>query len=453
MVLTEKQRTDLHSSIYEYLNTSGFKDVASLFAEQSNIPINVNTTDDPSSSSTSPTRKSPLSGVTLLEKKWLSVIRLQKKVLDLESQVKRISLSPSSSSSLSDINNSSSSSSSSTNRILPIDEPQPKEMKGHKGSGITCLTLHPFQTIVCSAGEDATLKLWDWENANFEMSLKGHTAGIQSVCFNSDGKLLVSCSSDLSIKLWDGERNYICVKTLRGHDHNVSQVLFMPSLIDKSKEEHILSCSRDQTIKLWEISSGFCVHTFAGHDSWVRTIAVTSNGKLIASGGNDNNVVLYEVEGRKQGLTLRGHEHVIESVAFSPVAVGGGGGAGIGGASADGSESSPPPPPPSNSYFLLASASRDKTIRLWNSSTGEQIHAFADHENWVRSITFHRSSNYILSVSDDRTLRIFDIKNKRCLKTFPNAGNHFVQSVAASLNMPVVVTAGVDNIVKGWNVR
>ena len=450
MVLTDKQRNDLHSSIYEYLNTSGFTDVASSFAEQCNIPQTSIEKDDVQSSQTN-SNQSSFSGVSLLEKKWLSVIRLQKKVLDLEGQVKRISLSPSSqqaSSSSSSSSSSFSSSSSSTNRLLPIDEPPPKEMKGHKGSGINCLALHPFQTTVCSAGEDATLKLWDWENANFEMSLKGHTAGIQAVAFNGDGNLLVSCSSDLSIKLWDGDKNYLCFRTLRGHDHNVSQILFMPNLIDNSKEEHILSCSRDQTIKIWEISTGFCVHTFAGHDSWVRTIAVTSNGKLIASGGNDNNVVLYEVEGRKQGLTLRGHEHVIESVAFSPFAVGGSSGA------SGGSEPSSVSPPTSpNALFLLASASRDKTIRLWNSSTGEQIHVFTDHDNWVRSIAFHRSSKYILSVSDDRTLRIFDVKNRRCLKTFPNAGNHFVQSVAASLNMPVVVTAGVDNIVKVWNVR
>jgi len=76
---------------------------------------------------------------------------------------------------------------------------------------------------------------------------------------------LVSCSADMSVRLWDFQ-TYQCVKTMHGkkmkfyliflfiflllgHDHNVSSVTFTPS------GDHIISCSRDKTIKIWEVST------------------------------------------------------------------------------------------------------------------------------------------------------------------------------------------------------
>lgn len=59
-----------------------------------------------------------------------------------------------------------------------------------------------------------------------------------------------SCSADLSIKLWDFQQSYECVKTMHGHDHNVSSVAFVPA------GDYVLSASRDRTIKMWEVATG-----------------------------------------------------------------------------------------------------------------------------------------------------------------------------------------------------
>lgn len=54
----------------------------------------------------------------------------------------------------------------------------------------------------------------------------------------------------MSIKLWDFTQSYLCLKTLHGHEHNVSGVTFLPS------GDYILSASRDKSIKMWEVSTG-----------------------------------------------------------------------------------------------------------------------------------------------------------------------------------------------------
>ncbi len=69
----------------------------------------------------------------------------------------------------------------------------------------------------------------------------------------------MSSSSDLSIKLWDLNNDYLCCKTFHGHDHNVSYVNFV------FDGDCLISTSRDMTIKLWEISTGFNKKTFKGH--------------------------------------------------------------------------------------------------------------------------------------------------------------------------------------------
>lgn len=66
----------------------------------------------------------------------------------------------------------------------------------------------------------------------------------------SADRLAVTCSTDLTIKLWDTSNDYTNVKTLHGHDHSVSSVSFTPD------GDMLVSASRDKTIRVWEVASG-----------------------------------------------------------------------------------------------------------------------------------------------------------------------------------------------------
>lgn len=65
---------------------------------------------------------------------------------------------------------------------------------------------------------------------------------------------------------------------------------------------------------------------------------------------------------------------------------------------------------PQSEYSYLASGSRDRTVKLWDPLKGVCLHTFAAHENWVRAVLFHPSYKYIISASDDKTVRVLDIK-------------------------------------------
>ncbi|KAH1024888.1 hypothetical protein HUJ05_009723 [Dendroctonus ponderosae] len=75
----------------------------------------------------------------------------------------------------------------------------------------------------------------------------------------------------MSIKFWDFQQSFECIRTMLGHDHSVSSVAFIPT------GDFVVSCSRDKTIKMWEVSTGYCIRTYTGHREWF-TLADSGSG-------------------------------------------------------------------------------------------------------------------------------------------------------------------------------
>ena len=131
--------------------------------------------------------------------------------------------------------------------------------------------------------------------------------------FDPAGKILASCSADLSIKLWDFQGTFTCIRTLLGHDHNVSSLTFLPPVGD-----FLASCSRDKTVKLWEVATGYCVKTFVGHTDWVRCVRVSPDSTLLASASSDQTIRVWLLATRECRAELRDHSNVVECLTWAP---------------------------------------------------------------------------------------------------------------------------------------
>lgn len=251
MVLTDKAKAELLSSMVDFLQSNGLPKAAAALLEEAKVDA---------------AAVKAASG--LLEKKWTSVLRLQKKVMQLEEENKQLR------------ENSVTVNKRPGLTALPIAPPA-HVLKGHRG-GIVQVALHPLYPLLATASEDATIKTFDTEEGKFERTLKGHTNSVNCVAFSSSGALLVSGSSDLSLKLWSTE-TWECLKTIQGHDHVVSDVEFAAG------DNQILSCSRDHTIRVWDVSTGYCTKTLRGHTEWVRSLSVSIKG-IVVSAGHDRTI-------------------------------------------------------------------------------------------------------------------------------------------------------------------
>jgi len=435
MVLTDRQRADLHASIYEYLNSSP-PTVRDLSSAASALAA----ADPECAAPRPPSASSSTTSTTLIEKKWTAVSRLQKRVLELERQLAaavRHGFQP-----------GEKVAAGSTRRLLPRAGAA-VSLAGHSGP-VTRVSLHPITTVCASAGEDGSVRLWDHEGEGaYIRTLRGHTGPVNSTAFSPDGTLLASCSSDLSVKLWDMS-NYTCARTLRGHDHTISDAVFIPAPAESSGvagASSLVTASRDCSLKFWDLETGYCTITVTGrHTDWVRCLAARCDGQLVASAGNDRDIHVHVANGANRGAShciLQGHEHVVESVAFltGPSAA----------AAGDAARWRRWAQKAGDAADYLASGGRDRTVRLWTTSGGGNcLRVFGDNENWVRGVAVHPSGEHVLSCGDDRSIRVFDIKTDRCLRTIDAAHSHFVSSVAIHWSLPMLVTGGIDQTVRCW---
>lgn len=395
MHIDGKQRAALHQAIVDYVGGHVSPHAAELLRKE----LGVNAApQDP----------------TLLEKKWLAVWRLQKKAMELDSEIQRLK------NEIKEVQKKPAQATGLLSRDW-LPRTWTRVLRGHRGH-VTDVAFHPTWSLLGSACEDGTVKLWDTESGELERTLKAHTRAVTSLEFSSG--LLATSSADLTIKLWDLSENFNNVHTLMGHEHTVSAVKFA------EHEAQLLSASRDTTVRVWNTETGLCERVLRIHDDWVRCLGV--HGEYFVSAGKDRFALVTRLSdhgSEEKSIRYLGHANVIECCAIAP-------------------ETTKKIFDVIDSAFVFATGGRDNLICIWRSDQpAHPIHRLEGHDNWVQGLAFGPSGKYLVSVSDDQTLRVWDVATGKCLRHV-HAHEHFVTSLAWRQRM--IATASVDTSVKLW---
>lgn len=200
-----------------------------------------------------------------------------------------------------------------------------------------------------------------------------------------------------------------------GHSSSITSVAL------STDGKMIASGSWDNTIKLWEVATGRELRTLTGHANWVRSVSFSPDGRTLASGSQDNTIKLWEVPAGRELRTLTGHGGWIHSVAFS----------------ADGK--------------TLVSGGGDNTIKLWELATGRELRTQVGHSRLVSSVAFSADGKTLASGSWDKTIKLWDVSTGRELSTFTGHSNS-ITSVAFSADGQTLATASLDRTIKTWEV-
>ncbi len=266
--------------------------------------------------------------------------------------------------------------------------------------------------LIASGGEDRIVRLWtpDGECRN----LRGHTDFIFAVNFSPDGRSLVSCSADQTIRLWNVMTGQ-CIKVLQGHAGLVTDVTFSP-------DGHILaSSSYDHTVKLWDVATGQLLYTFPEHIA--MSTAFSPDGKKLAVGSFDETVRIWDLQTKQCCQTFKGHSSWVWWVAFS----------------LDG-------------LTLATASSADRTVRLWDVCTGECMHILRGHQEWIWAIAFSPDGKILASCSSDGTIKLWDVAAGDCIATL-EGHNTWVMSVDFSPEGNTLVSGDGNAVIKLWDVQ
>ncbi|MEM9908046.1 MAG: NACHT domain-containing protein [Cyanobacteria bacterium P01_D01_bin.44] len=183
------------------------------------------------------------------------------------------------------------------------------------------VAFSPDGQTLASGSLDETIMIWDVQTQQRPKTLAEHSQFVWSVAWSPAGSVLASGSADRSIKLWDPTTGD-CLHTLEGHDHQVTSVAFHPA------GNMLASGSDDETIKLWDVNTGHCLraldkHTDQmnatdGNKGQIRTVTFSPDGQLVASGGLDRTIRVWEVKTGTCIQTISNHSEPISSLAFKP---------------------------------------------------------------------------------------------------------------------------------------
>lgn len=146
-------------------------------------------------------------------------------------------------------------------------------------------------------------------------------------------------------------------------------------MLFSSDKQFVLSASLDYTVKQSDVLTGNIVRNFSDEGAPVYAIACPPDMSLLAVGGSESYIKLYNFQTAKIESTLRGHEDKINSLCYTR----------------DGK--------------LLVSGSSDNTARLWDMDNKSKIKVVKLHHDEVTAVSISAESSYVVSISKDRTVR------------------------------------------------
>lgn len=165
------------------------------------------------------------------------------------------------------------------------------ELKNAHSDTVFGVCFSPDSKLLATGGADKFVKVFEVASGKLAKSFEGHTNHVLDVGWTADGKKLVSCGadSDKMVKVWDYEKGEK-VRDVNAHKNQTTRLAFVP------KTATFVTCGGDGGSALWNADNGGSQRKFDGAKDFLYAVAVSTDGKLVAHGGEEGIVRLFNGE-------------------------------------------------------------------------------------------------------------------------------------------------------------
>ncbi len=195
-----------------------------------------------------------------------------------------------------------------------------RTLNGHAG-WIRSLAFAPSGTTLASGSTDLRVKLWDAASGQELATLTGHTSMIGGVAFSPDGKRLASAARDGTVRMWDVVSGAAIASFSFETPNDASGVgRYWATGVTFSPDGSKLAVGvTDNNVYMLDASSGKQIALLVGHTNWVviRGVLFTPDGKTLITAALDGSIRLWDVASGKQTDELQGHRLDIFSIALT----------------------------------------------------------------------------------------------------------------------------------------
>ncbi|HZU39306.1 MAG TPA: c-type cytochrome domain-containing protein [Gemmataceae bacterium] len=151
------------------------------------------------------------------------------------------------------------------------------------------VAFSPDGKRLLTASRDKTAKVWDLAAKESVITFPEHQAGVFGVAISPDGKVGVSVGQDNQVRYWNTGGEGKQIRTSGGHGGEIFKVIW------NAKPPLLVTCSADKTVRLWNPDNGSLIRALTGHTDQVYAIALSPDAKQVASGSWNGQVIVWNV--------------------------------------------------------------------------------------------------------------------------------------------------------------
>jgi WD40 repeat protein len=269
-------------------------------------------------------------------------------------------------------------------------------------------------------------RIWHFNPLPEPPSPVGHKEEAWAVAYSPDGKILATGSDDTderqTIKLWDPATGQL-IRGWSGGKGTVSSLAFSP-------DGQILASGHlvdQKSVRLWDVSTGRLLRALPGHKDMVRSVAFTPDGRTLASGGGrsdkageDRAIRLWDIATMRCTRELEGHSDIVRALAFGP----------------DGR--------------ALATASNDRTLRLWDTETGRTSRIVSSPDKLV-AMAFAPDGATLAAATNAGVVTIHDATSLAVQKTIRHENNEEFLNLTFAADGRSLATCGKSGTIRLWD--
>ncbi|XP_045471970.1 F-box-like/WD repeat-containing protein TBL1XR1 [Harmonia axyridis] len=260
---------------------------------------------------------------------------------------------------------------------------------------VTSLDWNCDGSLLATGSYDGYARIWTTDG-RLASTLGQHKGPIFALKWNKRGNYILSAGVDKTTIIWDAASG-LCTQQFSYHS--------APALdVDWQTNNSFASCSTDQCIHVCKLGMDKPIKSFQGHTNEVNAIKWDPQGVLLASCSDDMTLKIWSMKQDTCVHDLQAHSKEIYTIKWSPTGPG---------------TSNP------NMNLILASASFDSTVRLWDVEKGACVHTLTKHTEPVYSVAFSPDGKFLASGSFDKCVHIWSTQSGQLVHSYKGTGGIF----------------------------